>query len=374
MKKFCFLNSLPRDGALDIQRQQARKLITDGYDVYFVVSDDKPEEIKNGIHYVPAGIYVSNYIQRVMILPHKIYEVALTINADAYQTIDPALLTICTKLKNKGKKIFFNLLEAHPFTFYDKSRLPHFIKWLLVKTMSIRMKNSMLKIDAIFAVSEDIMDYLNKWGVKNIYLMGNYPNIDYSFQLSKKEYMDRENVVIYYGHIPQTSRQENFIDVIESMTNVKYMLAGKFWNEKYLDALKKKEGWKNVEFIDGFNRNELPTILSKCTISNTARNLMQVSNRKEVKGSLGIIKIFESMEAALPLLLADLPVYRDLVKKYDCGVLVDVNDQDSIRKGIEYLVENKERAYEMGQNGRRAVLEQYSWDVASKLYLEVINR
>lgn len=373
MKKFCFLNALPRSATFYIQRRQARTLIADGYEVYFIVADINPSEIIDGIHYVPAGIERGNYLQRVLLMPNKIYKTALSIDADAYQTIDPAFLSICAKLKRKGKKVFFNLLEAHPFTFYGKSRLPHCIKWFFVQAMSMKMKTSLKNADGVFAVSEDIMDYLKQWGVKNSYLMGNYPEIDHSFHLSKEEYMNRENVVIYYGHIPQSSRQENFIDVIDPMPDVKYMLAGKFWSDSYFEELKVRNGWNKVEFIDGFDRKELPSILSRCTISNTARNLMQVSKGKEIKGSLGIIKIFESMEAALPLLLADVPVYRDLVNKYDCGVLVDVNNKDSIRQGIEYLVTNKERAYEMGQNGRKAVMEHYSWDVASKLYLKVIN-
>ena len=373
MKKFCFLNALPRSATFYIQRRQARTLIADGYEVYFVVADNKPSEIIDGIHYVPAGIERGNYLQRVLQMPNKVYKATLSIDADAYQTIDPSLLSICVKLKRKKKKVFFNLLEAHPFTFYGKSRLPYFISRIFVYVMSIKMKTSLKKIDAVFAVSEDIMDYLKQWGVNNSYLMGNYPEIDHSFHLSKEEYMNRENVAIYYGHIPRTSRQENFIDVIDAMPDVKYMLAGKFWDNSYFESLKERSGWNKVEFIDGFDRKELPSILSKCTISNTARNLMQVTKGQAVKGSLGIIKIFESMEAALPLLLADVPVYRELVNKYDCGVLVDVNNKDSIRQGIEYLVINKERAYEMGQNGRKAVIEHYSWDVASKLYLKVIN-
>ena len=79
------------------------------------------------------------------------------------------------------------------------------------------------------------------------------------------------------------------------------------------------------------------------------------------------------MESALPVILVDVPVYRKLVEEYKCGVLVDVNSVESIKEAIQYLVSHKEEAYEMGQNGRRAVIEKYSWDQVSKIYLSYVN-
>ena len=159
------------------------------------------------------------------------------------------------------------------------------------------------------------------------------------------------------------------ICAINKIPGVKYLLAGKFWSNNYKNRLALTDGWEKVEFIDGFDRNQLPSILSRCTISNTARDL---SGEKSSNGSLGIIKIFESMEAALPVILVDVPVYRQLVDEYHCGLLVDIHNVDSIKDAIQFLVSHKEEAYEMGQNGRKAVLEKYSWDQISKVYLSHI--
>ena len=54
-------------------------------------------------------------------------------------------------------------------------------------------------------------------------------------------------------------------------------------------------------------------------------------------------------------------------------MLVDPKNPDQIADAINYLVENKEEAYKMGQEGRRAVIEKYNCDVVSKEYVEIIN-
>jgi glycosyltransferase involved in cell wall biosynthesis len=61
-----------------------------------------------------------------------------------------------------------------------------------------------------------------------------------------------------------------------------------------------------------------------------------------------------------------------MVNEWHCGVCADPNDVDSVEKAIRYLVENKEEAYEMGQNGRRAVLEEYNWNTQFEVYEKVI--
>jgi glycosyltransferase involved in cell wall biosynthesis len=93
----------------------------------------------------------------------------------------------------------------------------------------------------------------------------------------------------------------------------------------------------------------------------------------EKSGSFGIIKIFESMEAALPIICSDMPIYRDIMKEYKCGLLVNPLNEKEIHDAIQYLVTHKEEAWRMGQEGRRAVLEKYSWDALSVKFLKIVN-
>lgn len=88
---------------------------------------------------------------------------------------------------------------------------------------------------------------------------------------------------------------------------------------------------------------------------------------------MGIVKLLESIETDLPIICSDVPVYRKLMVKYPCGLLVIPLDSDAISKAIQYLQENKEEAYKMGQIGRKAVLEEYNWDIEVNKYINILN-
>ena len=61
------------------------------------------------------------------------------------------------------------------------------------------------------------------------------------------------------------------------------------------------------------------------------------------------------------------------LSKYHCGICVNPNDPVQIERAIRYLIDNKREAYLMGQNGRRAVLEEYNWENQAKKYIQVIK-
>ena len=79
------------------------------------------------------------------------------------------------------------------------------------------------------------------------------------------------------------------------------------------------------------------------------------------------------MEAAIPVILAKVPLYEAMVEKYHCGICCDPHNVTEIRDAVNYLLTHKREAYEMGQNGRRAVIEEFSWDIIKLEYLRIIN-
>ena len=228
------------------------------------------------------------------------------------------------------------------------------------------MKKNLKKYDAVFIVTPWILDIVKeKWGILKSYLLTNFPRVNVDYYFSYEDYLHRGNVLCYEGTIYKTSRQENVFEVLDHLPTVHYILAGKI-DENY-SWIKKIPYWKNVEFIDGFTSEDLKKIFAKSTIANVFRDF------GDNDGSLGVIKIFESMEAGLPVLLTDVPLYREMVKKYHCGICVDPNNTQQIENAIRFLIENKEEAYKMGQNGRRAVIEEYNWEKQANDYIRRLN-
>ena len=363
---FCFVTGLyQRTDSLMFYRQ-GKSLVEAGYKVTYVVCDNLPNEVKNGINIVSTGFKPTNRINRFFNTKRIIKQYIDKIDADIYQISDPELIDLVSYIKHKNKKVVFNLREYYPDLIKQKAYIPSFAKNYVSSMYSSIMSRHLKKYDAVFTVSDWSCKVLKeKHGVERVFFVTNFPIVNNSFSLSKEEYIKRDNTICYIGTIYVRSHQELILDALTMIPNAKYLLAGRF--EDGINYVENHPYWSNVEFINGFPRSEMEAIMSKATISNTLRDFMGRD------GSYGVIKIFESMEQGLPVLLSDVPLHRHIVEKYKCGLCVDPLDSMAIRDAIRYLVDHKEEAYEMGQRGREAVLKEYNWQKQAKKYIEVIS-
>ena len=375
-KKYCFFSSMPRKQREVIMYRQGRSLMADGFDVNNVVCDAQPAEVVEGIKVVPTGYKAHGFFQRLFIAPRKLYKKLLEVDADVYHTVNVDQLLMCLRLKRKGKKVFFEMQEDHPYSLFWKSKAPKWllkpVVWLMAKWMAFVFK----RLDVITATSYGEVDYLKSWDIapEKIHLWGNFPEINKGYSLPLDDYLQRDNRMLYFGIIYSYSKQEIILQALKELPDVKYLVAGVFMgNERdsYKPMIMNMPEWKDVEFIEGFRHDELKGFINRSTISNVVRDFSVYPMEKS--GSFGIIKVFESMEAALPIICSDMPIYREIMKEYKCGILVDPLNRDQIKEAIEYLVTHKEEAWRMGQEGRRAVIEKYSWDALSVKYLKIVN-
>ena len=365
MAHICYLTGLYGRYDSLIFVRQGISMAKAGHKVSIVVCDDKPDEKKEGIDIYSTGFVAKTRMERFKNNKKTLIPIVDRLDADIYQISDPELIGMVRHFKKKGKVVVFNLREYYPDMMMRKTYIPKLFRKAASSYFRYLMRKNLPQYDAVFTVTSWVVDTLKEqFGLRNVYLLTNFPVVDKSFCLTKEEYLERTNTILYEGTIYIESRQEIFFDALEKIPNVNYLLAGRI-DEGY-SGIKNHPYWNKVCFIDGFKSEELKKFFSQSTISNTLRDFGHYD------GSLGILKIFESMEAALPVILSDVPLYRAMVEKYHCGVLANPNDMGSVEKAIRFLVENKEEAYEMGQNGRKAVLEEFNWDEQFKIYENVL--
>ena len=73
-------------------------------------------------------------------------------------------------------------------------------------------------------------------------------------------------------------------------------------------------------------------------------------------------KFFEYLATGLPVIASNsLRAYRDIVQRYECGILVDPTDSGEIAAAMCRLFANPEEAQAMGERGRKAVAGTYEW-------------
>jgi glycosyltransferase involved in cell wall biosynthesis len=83
------------------------------------------------------------------------------------------------------------------------------------------------------------------------------------------------------------------------------------------------------------------------------------------------------MAAGVPVVASDFPMWREIVNKHECGICVDPGNVREIAGAIRWILEHPETGAAMGDNGRRAVFQNYSWEGEARkleaLYLDVIT-
>jgi len=79
------------------------------------------------------------------------------------------------------------------------------------------------------------------------------------------------------------------------------------------------------------------------------------------KPGISPLKIFDYMGCGKPIVADGVGGVEELILQYDLGVLVESQEARAWVKPILELLRNPERMRRYGENGRRAVLEKFSW-------------
>lgn len=176
--------------------------------------------------------------------------------------------------------------------------------------------------------------------------------------------------VVYVGGISRIRGINEAIDAVEA-ADVQLLLAGKFKTDAERQEAAARPGWPRVEYLGWVDRQGIQQALARsfaglCTLYPTPNHL-----------NAEPIKLFEYMAAGIPSIVSTIPDWMPYVEKHDAGVCVDPMDTTAIAEAIRWLRDNPERARQMGENGRRAVLEHYNWNTQAErlkhLYQEILS-
>ena len=74
------------------------------------------------------------------------------------------------------------------------------------------------------------------------------------------------------------------------------------------------------------------------------------------------IKLFEYMACGKPVVATDIDIVRDIVRSDNCGLIVPPGDSEALAKGIITIAGSPEKCAIMGEAGRKACLEKYTWE------------
>lgn len=364
MIKICHVTSVhtAKDGR--IFYKECCSLAKAGYDVY-EIAPNVEDELANGVKIYGVRL-PKKRIMRMISGRINIYKKCLGINADVYHFHDPELIPVGLKLKKKNnKKIIFDSHEDVPFQILTKTWIPKFFRKTFSQLYAYYEKYMLKDYNALVSVTPHIVERLRTIN-PNTYQITNYP-------ILKEKWIDKRlwnNSIAYFGLIDQTKMIHTVVKAMENLESVSLLLGG-LSNNKYLEKLKAFSGWKKVKYYGKLPFIDVQKIIHEVSIGIALNDY--IPNYGGNIGSLGNTKQFEFMQIGIPIICTDFVLWKEIIDEWKCGICVNPHDIQAIRDAINYLIENKDIAKEMGDNAKKAVIERYNWKTQETVLLNLYD-
>ncbi|TMW72346.1 glycosyltransferase family 4 protein [Alteribacter natronophilus] len=324
-----------------------------GYDVTLIAPE---AEGMGEEHPVPVAAFSKsrNRFVSMLLSPFKAYRMAKGMNADIYHFHDPELLPIAWLLKRKTNAVIYDIHEDYETGIVQRNYLNRPLRVLASRVYKgvEKLLSSSMKL----CLAEKY--YKEKYPEGRCIL--NYPLVNEKLLAGGKNSRPK-NQLIYTGNV-RIDRGALIHSAIPSYCpEVSVSFFGQC-SSSLADRMKKQaEEQMDKVTIEGVGRyvpkNEIDENLANGKwLAGLAVFPPSPHFRKKE-----LTKFFEYMTAGIPIICSDFQVWKDFVRKYDCGIAVNPDSPEEIRGAVTYLMENPDRAAEMGANGQKAVLNELNW-------------
>ncbi len=149
-----------------------------------------------------------------------------------------------------------------------------------------------------------------------------------------------------------------------NLPNSELLLVGSF-NEEIRPFFKKYEG--KFKWVDHKPQKELYKYYSQGSIF----------VMPSIEEGMAMVQL-QAMACGLPLICTPNTGGEDLIEQGKQGFVVPIRDVEALKEKILYFYKNPDIAYEMGQNAKRKVQENYTWEKygqrAFEIYKNLLNK
>jgi len=124
---------------------------------------------------------------------------------------------------------------------------------------------------------------------------------------------------------------------------------------EYYQGLVKDNGLEKVVFFLGrLTDEQVIAYFNSCDVF----TLPSISAAQE---GFGLVAV-EAMACKKPLIVSEIVGTAKDVKEHQAGIVIPPKDVDALAQALEYILTNKSKAQEMGNNGYQLVINKYNWE------------
>ena len=347
MKKICHLTSAhePEDDRIFLK--ECVSLAENGYDTYLIAKGNTYD--KSGVHITGISDIPESRMKRMLRGGKMVYRKALEVNADIYHLHDPELLPYALKLKNKGKTVFFDSHEDVPGQIMDKTWIMKPLRSFVSKLYRSYETHIVRKIDAVITATPHIAEKF-AGRAKKTEVINNYPRLD-DVIFHDTPFTERGAVICYAGAVDVLRGEDVMREAMHSVKG-ELLIAGDH------EAIRYPE--ENTEYLGRLDRKGINDLYGKsvaglCVLKPTQNYYYSQP-----------IKMYEYMAAGIPFICSDFPLWAKVAKDSGAGICVDPSDPAMLSQCINDLLNDREKAQQMGRNGYCYVTGNCTWAIEEK--------
>ncbi|WP_416147720.1 glycosyltransferase [Salipaludibacillus sp. HK11] len=345
-----------------IMLKECQSLAKMGFDVTLVVKETEgvPTEL-SGVKLIFLKKYHRRFLS-MFLSPIEAYRKAKKLEADYYHFHDPELLPVGRMLKTKNNTVVYDVHEDYESGIVTRDYFNKAIRLGLSKIYKMIERVTVNPMKVVLAEKYYQEKYPNGTCILN------YPKVDDQKLAKVDRNLSGKHHLLYTGNVTE-DRGALLHAILPALDpTIRVHLIGKCSSNLY-GAMKSIAG----EHADRLSVTGIDQFITKDIIDNTYKQDCWLAGvaifpdsdhyrRKE------LTKFFEYMLAGLPIICSGFPMWKEFIDKYQCGITVDPDNKEEMKRAITYLKENPLEAKKMGENGRIAVLKELNWEAeATKL-------
>ncbi len=176
-------------------------------------------------------------------------------------------------------------------------------------------------------------------------------------------------IVGYTGTIGIANAIEYLLKAAKELQEYKDILFVIVGDGKEKKRLQEEYNLENILFIDPIEKSQVQSMLELFDVC-------YIGLQKESLFKYGVSpnKLFDYMYSAKPIIYAIDSGEANIVKFSNCGVSVEAqSSKDIVKAVLELYTMEKEERDKFGQNGKKYVIEHFTYEKLAKKYMEIIE-
>ncbi|MEN6489861.1 MAG: glycosyltransferase [Smithella sp.] len=359
MRKICILTSVHTPFDVRIFHKEAKSLASAGYEVVLIAQHEKEETI-DGVNIINLN-RPRNRIQRMTTTVWSLFRKAIAVDAELYHFHDPELIPVGLMLRRLGKEVIFDIHEDTRRQITRKQYIPLLLRSCLSRVYGLCEDFACKRFSALVTPQEKMT--LRYRALNAAVTVENF--VDTS--LYQRRQLDWSKPVLFHAGALTEDRG------LYNMMNAARQISGEFlfYVAGQLSAKTKASTLYPLTYLGVLGQEAIVEVYRRANIG-----IILYDNVGQYSMA-GAIKCYEYMASCMPIIMPDFGEWAGFNDTCRCGINVNVRDAKGVAAAVSYLVDNPDKARQMGENGRKWVEKSYSWQSAFekllRLYGEVLT-